>query len=428
MKKSYRIGIALIMVLMMIFTSSGMVFAANESKGEKKAEPASFTDQEVPDVEQGAVSEEILGETQEDLSASDEEIDEDSPEMLKGNSLSEKLTVHYVQNYRDFADFIKNETARTDSTMTATGKRDSSNHYYSNYYIAETSVVQLKKGTLYLSGYANKNAVSIEVINNSNGQAVGNASCNWTTANKSYWNSFEIPSAGSYYIMAFCKTSGTVTHLRASVAPDLQGTTLVNQQQRAVGIAKTSQVKTYKFYPRSTGYMRIFTDERSKITVCDASGKVVAKQVTVNYTPVFGVRANRYYLIKVAWPSGTPGMSRIKVVNGSWLSTNGISKAKATNLSKGKAQKGLVVAGENNVRWFKFTNWQSYTTVTLTGGTNDQLVWYIYEGNRQISRRILTPSLAKMWTSFSAKRGVTYYIMVQKLTPTSSGYYHVKFE
>ena len=89
MKKSYRIGIALIMVLMMIFTSSGMVFAANESKGEKKAEPASFTDQEVPDVEQGAVSEEILGETQEDLSASDEEIDEDSPEMLKGNSLSE---------------------------------------------------------------------------------------------------------------------------------------------------------------------------------------------------------------------------------------------------------------------------------------------------------------------------------------------------
>ena len=428
MKRSYRIGLALIMILMMVFTSAGMAFAASDSQGETKAEMASFEDKEVSGAEQGTEAEAIISDDQEDLGEIDEDADEDSPEMLKGNSLFEKLTVHYVQNYRNFADFIQNETARTDSTMTATGRRDSFGNYYSNYYIAETSVVQLKKGTLYLSGYANKNAVSIEVINNSNGQAVGNASCNWTTANKSYWNSFEITAEGSYFIMAFCKNSGTVTHLRASVAPDLQGTTLTHNQQLAEANAKTSQTKTYKLYPRSTGYMRIFTDEKSKITLCDASGKVVARQATVNYTPVFGVRANRYYLIKVAWPSGSPGMSHIKVVNGSWLPTNGVSKAKATNLTKGKAQKGLVVAGENNIRWFKFTNWQSYTKITVTGGTNDQLVWYIYEGNKQISRRIFTPSLAKMWTSFTAKRGVTYYIKVQKLTGTSSGYYHVKFE
>ena len=98
-------------------------------------------------------------------------------------------------------------------------------------------------------------------------------------------------------------------------------------------------------------------------------------------------------------------------------------------MSKGKLKKGLVVAGENNVRWFKYTNWSSTLKVTLTGRTNDQLVWYIYEGSTLKKRRILTPSLEKMYTTFyGAKRGVTYYVKVQKLTPTSSGFYHVKFE
>ena len=411
MKRSYRIGLALIMILMMVFTSAGMAFAASDSQGETKAEMASFEDKEVSGAEEGTEAEEIIF---------DEDADEESAEMQKGDSLSEQLTVHNIQNYRNFSHFIDNELARPDVTMTAS-------YSYSGYYIAETDYATFKKGTLYLSGYSNKTNVSIEVID-SQGNAVGDASYDWDTANNKYWNSLDIPKDGKYYIMTICKTRGTVTHLRASVAPDLQGTTLTNNQQRAVGIAKTSQTKTYKFYPRSTGYMRIFTDEKSKITLCDASGKVVARQATVNYTPVFGVRANRYYLIKVAWPSGSPGMSHIKVVNGSWLPTNGVSKAKATNLTKGKAQKGLVVAGENNIRWFKFTNWQSYTKITVTGGTNDQLVWYIYEGNKQISRRIFTPKLAKMWTSFTAKRGVTYYIKVQKLTGTSSGYYHVKFE
>lgn len=422
MKRSYRIGLALIMILMMVFTSTGMAFAASDSKGETKAEMASFEDKEVSGAEQGTEAEAIISDDQEDLGEIDEDADEDSPEMLKGNSFSEQLTIHNIQNYRTFSDFINNEKARPDATMTA-------NYYDSDveYYIAETDWVNLKKGTLYLSGYCNQNNVFIQVFDD-NFNVVGNASYKWYTANSKYWNSWEIPKTGDYYIMTLCKTRGAVTHLRASVAPDLQGTTLTNNQQRAVGIAKASQTRTYKFYPRSTGYMRIFTDEKSKITLCDASGKVVARQVTVNYTPVFGVRANRYYLIKVAWPSGSPGMSHIKVVNGSWLPTNGVSKAKATNLTKGKAQKGLVVAGENNIRWFKFTNWQSYTKITVTGGTNDQLVWYIYEGNKQISRRIFTPSFAKMWTSFTAKRGVTYYIKVQKLTGTSSGYYHVKFE
>ena len=174
--------------------------------------------------------------------------------------------------------------------------------------------------------------------------------------------------------------------------------------------------------------MRIYADAQAKVTLCNASGKVIAKQVTVKYRPVFGVRADRTYLIKVSWPSGQKGMNLLKVVNGSWWPANGVSKAKATPMSKGKLQKGLVVAGENNVRWFKYTNWSSTLSIKLTGGTNDQLVWYIYEGSTQKERRILTPSLANMTTTiYGAKRGVTYYVKVQKLTSTSSGYYHVIF-
>lgn len=405
MKRSYRIVLAVIMMLLMVISSASMGFAASGSQEQTKAPEAIYEQQGIPDAVQGSellTDEEIL----EIANASDEQVEDSEPTR----SLNHDLPVHRILNYSDV-------TLNPDATLKATTSRNGK-------YVAESDYVQLKKGTFYLSGYADENYVTVAVIDQNN-NVLGSGDFNY--ANSRYTVYFEIPSTGYYYVLAICNTSNTWTYLRATLAVDLQGLYLGNNKQYVVGHSDQAITRTYKFYPKATGYMRIYADAQAKVTLCNASGKVIAKQVTVKYRPVFGVRADRTYLIKVSWPSGQKGMNLLKVVNGSWWPANGVSKAKATPMSKGKLQKGLVVAGENNVRWFKYTNWSSTLSIKLTGGTNDQLVWYIYEGSTQ-ERRILTPSLANMTTTiYGAKRGVTYYVKVQKLTSTSSGYYHVIF-
>lgn len=407
MKRKYRIGIAVIMMLLMVITSSGLAFAASGSQGETPAQAVSSESQGLPDAQKGSSSLMSDEEIQDIVNAKEDQ-------ATKGpatRSLNHSMPVHRILNYSDV-------TLTPDVTLTATTSR-------SGKYVAETDWIQLKKGTFYLSGYGDENYVTLAVIDENN-TVIGSA--DYTSANSKYTYYFDIPRTGNYYVLAICDTSNTWVKLRATLAVDLQGLYLGNNKYYVVGHSDQAQTRTYKFYPKATGYMRIYADAKCKVTLCNASGKVIAKQVTVNYRPVFGVRADRTYLIKVAWPSGS-AMNRIKVVNGSWWPANGVSKAKATPMSRGKLQKGLVVAGENNIRWFKYTNWQSTLKITLTGGTNDQLVWYIYEGGTQKSRRIFTPSLANMSTTiYGAKKGVTYYVKVQKLTSTSSGYYHVKFE
>ena len=413
MKRSCRIGIAVIMTLMMVFASSGMAFAANGSQSQISAPKASYEQKGMPAMNQGPESSITGDQIKGFLNGQQPAEKAQKNGEMSAMGLSESLPVHRILNYSDV-------TLTPDATLKAQTSRNGK-------YVAETKYIQLKKGTLYLAGYADENNVTIGVIDSS-GNVVGGNGYMWSSANSRYANSFDIPKSGSYYVITICSTSNTWTYLRATQAVDLQGCYLPNNKYYVVGHSKAAQTRTYKFNPKATGYLRIYADAKAKVTICNASGKVLARQVTVNYRPVFGVRANRTYQIKVSWPSGTTGMNRLKVVNGSWWPTNGTSKSKAKTLSKGKLQKGLVVAGENNIRWFKFKNTQSVVKITLTGGTNDQLVWYIYQNNKLISKRILTPSLAKMWNTFTAKKYATYYIKVQKLNSTSSGYYHVKFE
>ena len=412
MKRSYRIVLAVIMMLLMVISSASMGFAASGTEGQTKADEASITSPEIPDLYQSINTGETADKIQDMLSANEDTGDLSESEDTRG--LSENFPVHRILNYSDV-------TLKPDVTLKA-------QYSYNGDYYAQSAVVQLKKGTLYLSGFTDDDIVEVAVIDKSNDSLIGYGSFYRGESNRRTV-SFDIPRTGNYFLQAVTDTSNTWTFLRATLAVDLQGLYLGNNKYYVVGHSTDAQTRTYKFYPKATGYMKVIADDDIKVTLCNASGKVIAKQVTVKYYPVFGVRADRTYILKVSWPSGSVGMNRIKVDNGSWWPTNGVSKAKATPMSKGKLKKGLVVAGENNVRWFKYTNWSSTLKVTLTGRTNDQLVWYIYEGSTLKKRRILTPSLEKMYTTFyGAKRGVTYYVKVQKLTPTSSGFYHVKFE
>ena len=404
MKRSYRIVIAVIMMLMMVISSASMAFAAGARQDKGSAPAVSLSDENLSNA--GDNSEPGL---------SNDEITEILNNRVETRGIeTESVPIHKVQAFSDL-------NLAPDASLTA-------QQYSNGYYIAISRPVQIRKGTLYLRGYADNYDAEIAVAN-SDFDPLGGNSFVWENANQYYGKYFSVPSTGTYYIVTICKYSNTILRLRASLAYDLNGTYLRNTTNYIVGHPRAATTKTYKFSPKATGYMRIYTDALSKVTVCNTSGKVLARQVTVKYRPVFGVRANHTYLIKVSWPSG-PCMNQLKIVNGSWWPANGVSKAKATSLSKGKIQKGLVVAGENNVRWFKFTPWQSYVTVRLTGGTNDQLVWEIYRGSTLINkgRRILTPDLEWQSTGFGCQRGATYYVKVYKKTTTSSGYYHVKFE
>lgn len=249
----------------------------------------------------------------------------------------------------------------------------------------------------------------------------------------------EVAKAGTYYLVV--EPSYNASGYFDIGGAFINGTatrTLSNNKWSAVGVYKAKQTKYFKFKAKYTGYVTINTAYLSgEITLTNSRKRAVSNAVD-SYSGgsqiTFGVQKNRTYYIK-ALNNYTmyDGYYKIKYINKGIREKSGKNKSRAVLIKKKRTKKGTIVAGEKRIDWYKFkVTKKKRVRITIKGNTNNKLKYVIYKGRQ----RVLGGS-GTLWYNSNGVADVkklygklskgTYYIKVYRGTKNSSGWYSLNW-
>ena len=215
-------------------------------------------------------------------------------------------------------------------------------------------------------------------------------------------------------------------------------------------------VTYYELKPSKTGYVTfsiLSSGYSGYASLCDSNLKVISKgtyntdgdyiyggssykyQRSISY----GVKKGKTYYLKLDGYSSQKNsagycFATIKWTNGKVKASKyGKKKSKAKAIKKNKTVKGLFVAGNKKGQWFKITNKQKKTKITIKSSKNNErfkVIAYYKSFNKWYKdTSYVTRSTGKdvLTGTISRKVKHTYYI---KVVPDgkSSGYYTIKWK
>lgn len=421
MKRVTRIGSAMLIACAMLFIMAGTAFAAEgQATPEATKDAALLQGKDI--VEPGPVTDEgldaYLNEKAQEVAAQRADGTKQDGEAALSAASDDPLTVYRLTQYKDIWSSYPDSLYSTYNSSRG-------------YYTADSQWVYINRGMFYLYGYSNASGVALGLVNE-DGNLV--KSFSMSTSYKDYSSGIWIPKTGYYYVLAVGNNSFT-TRLKATSAPifDYRATFLTNNRAYYSGHPTKAITITYKFKAVATGAMRIEKDVPARITVTNTSGRVLGYSLNGKYEPTYGVKKGQIYMIKIAWPESSndayaQGTNRIRVVNATWASVAGSSKYYAKTLPQNAYRKGLIIAGQNNVGWFKFRPHKRNFKITFAAGTNDKLVWRVYCNNKHVSSRVFYQYLSWQSANFYGPSDATWYVKVERVNSNSSGRYQVRFQ
>lgn len=215
-----------------------------------------------------------------------------------------------------------------------------------------------------------------------------------------------------------------------------------------------------KFKASQTGYITVKMSSASEVenpqgylTFCDNKKKALGKNReywstnrddSEYYTRTYGVKKGKTYYFKVESTSGVKVTASVTKLN----KGKNTSKKKAKTISAGKKVKGVIIAGEKTVDWYKIkVNGNQRVKLTYsakTNGDNDyngiKVTFCKSNGSKFLSNSsdwvsVMTPS---SWSKYYRKNSVTgaesgltagtYYVKVERYNKTSSGQYTLSWK
>ncbi|MGN0733087.1 MAG: hypothetical protein ACI4LC_02810 [Emergencia sp.] len=208
----------------------------------------------------------------------------------------------------------------------------------------------------------------------------------------------------------------------------------------------------YKVVVPGRGYLEISfpADEEDSEKVYDTKLLNYEKQSLVgddwqsvtaemDYTVSYGVSAGTYYLLV----DGEDGLAEVPSVTFEAVDNNsGSTKAKAVSVYKGRAEKeGIITAKQKQTacQWYKFkVSKAQKVTIRITGKTNGNgLKFTIMDKNGSTVVRTIDGDTSvrevSLYSIVNKKKQQqlapgTYWIKVQKVDETGSGYYSIKWK
>lgn len=222
-----------------------------------------------------------------------------------------------------------------------------------------------------------------------------------------------------------------------------------------------------KFKATNNGYITIKMKDASKkytpagyLTFCDSKKKALGQKREVwstnskykgtpYYTRSFGVKKGKTYYIKIESSAGVKVTATFKKVTKSKYN----SKSKANTLKKNTTAKGVIIAGDKTVDWYKIKLTSSkrvkLTYTAKTNGDTDnsgiKISFCKADGSLYIpgsttqdpSYDWVSPWTSSGWSTYyrtyissgkeTGLEAGTYYIKVERYNKTSSGYYTLKW-
>lgn len=206
-----------------------------------------------------------------------------------------------------------------------------------------------------------------------------------------------------------------------------------------------------KIKPSKTGTITFTADYVCSVTLCDSKEKEISKGNLDHGDPVrpgtenekvhYGVKKGTTYYLKIrnmptAQDSNGYYTGKVKYTCSKVSpSKSGASKKKAKAIKKKKTVKGIFTAGKKKAQWYKITNKQKKTTISLsTPRINYALKFKIYYKSAgkwydQTFTLTSSPSANKntIEGTVNIKAKHTYYIKVYP-DGKSSGYYTIKWK
>ena len=221
------------------------------------------------------------------------------------------------------------------------------------------------------------------------------------------------------------------------------------------GTEYDSNAVTYaQFTTSKKGYVTFTADFSCYVMLCNSKKKVVSNgtQSSGEYvnsnssypyqrTISFGVAKGKTYFFKIKYMPGSKNSSGEYVGTLKWTGKKispckyGKKKSKARTIKKKKTVKGLFVAGNRKGQWFKITNKQKTTKITVTSKkVNYRMKYKIYYKSYGKWYDITYSTLRSddyykdvITGTVSRKAKHTYYIKVFPDAKTS-GYYTIKWK
>ena len=222
-----------------------------------------------------------------------------------------------------------------------------------------------------------------------------------------------------------------------------------------------------KFKATSNGYITIKMTDASKkytpegfLTFCNSNKKALGQKrevwstaseygKTPYYTRSFGVKKGNTYYVKIESSAGVKVTATFKKVTKSKISSKGAAKT----LKKNTTAKGIIIAGDKTVDWYKINlTGNKKVMLTYTAKTNgdtdnngikisfckaDGSLYVPGSATQDPSYDWVSPWTSSGWSKYCRKyvssgdetglEAGTYYVKVERYNKTSSGYYTLKW-
>lgn len=258
----------------------------------------------------------------------------------------------------------------------------------------------------------------------------------------------------------------TPVEVQAATTKTIKGTGSDSVTIKDADCYSGSSLKTYylKYKAGKTGYVtltfknasKIYSNSVGYVTLCNKSKKALGKSAEIwntgysksgYYTRSYGVKKGTTYYFKVQCKAGT----KINVKTTAVTKSKANSKSKAKTLKKGSTAKGIMIAGENKADWYKIKISSGakiklyYTAKTNGDNYNNGIKFtfyyadgkpmnFVYDDGSKLQYDWLDPFVTSNDAMFATMIGGTvhdapsgtYYVKVERLNKTSSGYYTLK--
>lgn len=256
-----------------------------------------------------------------------------------------------------------------------------------------------------------------------------------------------IDAAGTYYIFLNSSsgysslTSNTVT-FRSYVVSNSFGTvpaSVTGKNQTVTYLPGaygfTGQYVYIKYKAPATGYVTVkaLSSGSADVTLCNKNKTAISTEDDWIYgsnstynTIVYGVKKNTTYYIRVKTSYDTCQLN-IKTTTYK-AASSGTKKSKATTLKSSKTYKGVIQAGSNTAKWYKFkVSKRKNVNIYFKGSTHGKfkITFYNSKGTKMHQTTVKANKFDGSAVGTNLKG--TYYIKVQRVGK-SSGYYTLKWK
>lgn len=176
----------------------------------------------------------------------------------------------------------------------------------------------------------------------------------------------------------------------------------------------------------ATGAFRLY-DSKKKTALSGDYVYNTAGSVPAESTAVYGVKKKTTYFLRVL----AQGAVSVKCKFTKVVKSGADKKAKAAALSKNKAAKGILIAGDNAADWYKITVPQKqYLHFYYSGRANGQIKLTFSGAYLNTAKRYIVQGQEAEGHAYTIERVQpgNYYVKVERANSTSSGFYTLKWQ